>query len=106
MAPDAIAVAAPLTGELGARAGARRRRRLNGTLLTGLVLLAIIAAIAVFGPIVLPTKPDAFGMPLQPPSLAHPFGTDNFGRDVLTRVVYAAHLDLLIGIVPTSITLV
>ncbi|HET7095469.1 MAG TPA: ABC transporter permease, partial [Thermomicrobiales bacterium] len=35
-----------------------------------------------------------------------PFGTDNFGRDVLTRVVYAAHLDLLIGIVPTSITLV
>lgn len=105
MAPDAAVVAAPLAGELGARA-ARRRGRLNGTLLAGLVLLAAIVAIAVLGPVLLPTKPDAFGLPLQPPSLAHPFGTDNFGRDVLTRVVYAAHLDLLIGIVPTSITLV
>jgi peptide/nickel transport system permease protein len=105
MAPDA-AVAAPLTGELGARATARRKRRLNGTLLIGLVLLGAIVAIAVLGPVLLPTKPDAFGIPLRPPSRAHPFGTDNFGRDVLTRVVYAAHLDLLIGIVPTSITLV
>jgi peptide/nickel transport system permease protein len=45
-------------------------------------------------------------MPLQPPSPGHPFGTDNFGRDVATRVVYAAHLNLLIGIVPTAITFV
>jgi peptide/nickel transport system permease protein len=106
MAPDAAIAAPPLAGELGRRATARRTRRLNGTLLTGLVLLAAIVLIAVLGPVLLPTKPDAFGIPLQPPSLAHPFGTDNFGRDVLTRVVYAAHLDLLIGIVPTSITLV
>jgi peptide/nickel transport system permease protein len=105
MAPDA-AVAAPIVGELGTRAAKRRKGRLNGTLLTGLVLLAAIALVAVLGPLLLPTKPDAFGLPLQPPSLAHPFGTDNFGRDVLTRVVYAAHLDLLIGIVPTSITLI
>ncbi|HEX5498565.1 MAG TPA: ABC transporter permease [Thermomicrobiales bacterium] len=106
MAPDAAVAAAPLTGELGTRAAASRKRRLNGTLLTGLVLLAAIVAIAILGPILLPTSPDAFGIPLQAPSRAHPFGTDNFGRDVLTRVVYAAHLDLLIGIVPTSITLV
>jgi peptide/nickel transport system permease protein len=54
----------------------------------------------------MPYSPDAFGMPLQPPSPGHPFGTDNFGRDVATRVVYAAHLNLLIGIVPTAITFV
>ena len=54
----------------------------------------------------MPYAPEAFGMPLQPPSQEHPFGTDNFGRDVATRVVYAAHLNLLIGIVPTAITFV
>jgi peptide/nickel transport system permease protein len=34
---------------------------------------------------------------LQPPSLEHPFGTDNFGRDILSRVLHAAKLDLMIG---------
>jgi peptide/nickel transport system permease protein len=68
-------------------------------------LLAIIL-VAIIGPFVVPYTPEAFGMPLQPPSSEHPFGTDNFGRDVATRVVYAAHLNLLIGIVPTAITFV
>jgi peptide/nickel transport system permease protein len=81
-------------------------KRANGTLITGAVLLLIIALIAIVGPFVMPYTPEAFGLPLQPPSREHPFGTDNFGRDVATRVVYAAHLNLLIGIVPTAITFV
>jgi len=52
----------------------------------------------------MPYEPEAFGIPLQGPSAEHPFGTDNLGRDVATRVVYAAHLNLLIGLVPTAIT--
>jgi peptide/nickel transport system permease protein len=34
---------------------------------------------------------------LEPPSWSHPFGTDNFGRDILSRVLHAAKLDLMIG---------
>ncbi len=75
-------------------------------MLAGVILLAAIVLIAAIGPLVMPYAPDAFGIPLQPPNREHWFGTDNFGRDVLTRVVYAAHLNLLIGIVPTSVTFV
>jgi peptide/nickel transport system permease protein len=38
------------------------------------------------------------GATLQPPSLAHPFGTDNFGRDVHARIIWGARLDLLMGV--------
>src|SRR5687768_3631016 len=79
-------------------------KRVNGTLITGAALLLSIILIAIIGPFIVPYTPEAFGMPLQPPSREHPFGTDNFGRDVATRVIYAAHLNLLIGIVPTAIT--
>src|SRR5690606_37189645 len=47
----------------------------------------------------------------QPPSLAHPFGTDNVGRDVLTRTVYAYRLSLMLAVVvlmiaaPVGVTL-
>lgn len=85
---------------------ARKRRRLNGTLLLGLGLLGVIVLIALIGPVLIHYKPDDFGDPLQAPTRAHPFGTDNFGRDVATRVVHAAHRNLVIGLVPTAITLV
>jgi peptide/nickel transport system permease protein len=84
----------------------RRRRPLNGTLLIGLGLLGAIVLTAIAGPWLIPYQPDDFGDPLQGPTWSHPFGTDNFGRDVATRVVAAAHLNLVIGLVPTAITLV
>lgn len=83
-----------------------RGKGINGTLVAGGLLLLTIILVAIVGPFVVPYTPEAFGMPLQPPSREHPFGTDNFGRDVATRVVYAAHLNLLIGIVPTAVTFV
>ncbi|MGH2614853.1 MAG: ABC transporter permease, partial [Thermomicrobiales bacterium] len=99
----AIASEAP-----AAMAPARRDRRwgVNGTIIAGAVLLLVIVLIAAVGPFMMPYTPEAFGPPLQPPSREHPFGTDNFGRDVATRVVYAAHLNLLIGIVPTTATFI
>jgi peptide/nickel transport system permease protein len=94
----------------GALVPKRREREkgkgFNGTLIAGGLLLLAIVLVAIIGPFVMPYTPEAFGSPLQPPSREHPFGTDNFGRDVATRVVYAAHLNLLIGIVPTAITFV
>ena len=62
--------------------------------------LAFVLA-AVFAPLLTPYDPiklDA-AVGLRPPSLAHPFGTDQLGRDVLTRVIYAARIDLQIGLI-------
>jgi peptide/nickel transport system permease protein len=69
-------------------------------LIAGLFILAAWLFLAVAAPIVAPYDPifqDASAR-LSPPSFAHPFGTDNFGRDVLTRVLVGATIDLRIGV--------
>lgn len=84
----------------------RLRHGVNGSLIAGGVLLSIIVVVAAFGPWIVPYGPDEFGPALQPPSWSHPLGTDNFGRDIASRVIHAAHLNLFIGVVPTAITFV
>ena len=89
---------ATLAGELPVARPARPR--LHPGLAVGGVMLLVLVGTAVLGPIVTPydaTTQD-FDQILQPPSLQHPFGTDNFGRDVLTRVIYGAAIDLRIGV--------
>jgi peptide/nickel transport system permease protein len=56
--------------------------------------------LALFAGVVAPYDPDAHDLQafLQPPSWAHPFGTDNFGRDVLSRVIHGARVDLELGV--------
>jgi peptide/nickel transport system permease protein len=76
--------------------------------LLGGVLLAVFLAAALFPAQIAPYDPNhldylAF---LKPPSLAHPFGTDNLGRDVLSRVVWAASVDLQIAIFSTVFPLI
>ncbi len=63
-------------------------------------LFGFIVFLALFGPMIVPYDPlatDATNA-LQPPSWAHPFGTDQLGRDVLSRVVVATRLDLGIAL--------
>lgn len=63
-------------------------------------LFALIVFLAIFGPLIAPYDPlatDAVNA-LQPPSWAHPFGTDQLGRDVLSRVIVATRLDLGIAL--------
>jgi peptide/nickel transport system permease protein len=75
--------------------------RLRPALTAGGLMLLVLVSAALLGPLVLPHDPTAqdFDRILQAPSFRHPFGTDNFGRDVLTRVVYGAAIDLRIGVV-------
>ncbi|KPH06691.1 ABC transporter permease (plasmid) [Rhizobium acidisoli] len=68
----------------------------------GLLLFFVLLAIA--APVIAPYDPilQNAEVRLQAPSLLHPFGTDNFGRDILSRVIWGARLDLqmaLIGII-------
>jgi len=73
----------------------------------GLVLVAAFLLVAVIGPILAP-NPDLqnYNVILQSPSAAHPFGTDDLGRDVLARIVNGAWVSLLAGVMSTAIALV
>jgi peptide/nickel transport system permease protein len=63
-------------------------------------LLALFLLLAAAAPLVAPYDPIAHDLParLQPPSLQHPFGTDDFGRDVLSRVIWSTRVDLQIAV--------
>jgi peptide/nickel transport system permease protein len=95
-----VSAGAPAAAAVGTLRAARPRLRLPlGIVAGGLMLLALTGA-TVLAPVLLPTDPNAqdLNTMLQPPSAAHPFGTDNYGRDVLTRVLYGAGIDLRIGV--------
>jgi peptide/nickel transport system permease protein len=84
----------------GARWSPWRRVSGHSTLAVGAALLAAFGLLAIAAPVLAPYDPiyqDA-AVRLAPPSLAHPFGTDNFGRDVLSRVIWGTRIDLQIAI--------
>jgi peptide/nickel transport system permease protein len=72
------------------------RRR---TVLFGLLVLALIALLAVLAPLIAPYAPNRLSIAnrLKPPSAMYWFGTDEFGRDIFTRTIYAGRLSLLVG---------
>ena len=81
-------------GRFGWRALLRNRTALIGTVITSFVLLAIV-----IGAELMPysaTDMDFINI-LAPPSLEHPFGTDSFGRDVLTRVLFGGRISFLVS---------
>ncbi|UQN08877.1 ABC transporter permease [Deinococcus sp. QL22] len=82
---------------------ANRRRWPKPTLLIGLALLLLLLIAALFPKVLAPFSPTDFDYEaiLQAPSDKHPFGTDNFGRDVLSRVVYGTRIDLQIALFTT-----
>ena len=77
------------------------------TLKLGAVLMVLIVAAAVFAPLVAPFDPNFqdFDAILEPPGLVHLFGTDNVGRDIFSRVLFGARLDLLAGLIMTFVPL-
>lgn len=70
----------------------------------GMVCLGIIVfliAVTILAPVLAPYDPDAQTLSnmLQAPSSAHPFGTDEYGRDILSRVIYGCRVSLSVGVV-------
>ncbi len=86
----------------------RRELRGNPLTLAGAVIVAVLGFVAIVGPFLTPYDPTAQTLAnrLQGPSLAYPFGTDQLGRDVLTRIVYGARISLGIAILVTTIRVV
>ncbi|MEY7847870.1 nickel transporter permease [Natrarchaeobius sp. A-rgal3] len=77
----------------------------NPFTLAGATIVVGLTAVAVVGPLLVPYDPTAQDLAnrLHPPSLAHPLGTDQLGRDVLTRLVYGARISLGIALLVTAI---
>jgi peptide/nickel transport system permease protein len=96
-----VSADAGATAAVGTLTAARpgRLRLPLGIVIGGIMLLALTGA-TVLAPVLLPIDPNAqdLNAMLRPPTAAHPFGTDNYGRDVLTRVLYGAGIDLRIGV--------
>ena len=107
--PVQLSVAkAPRTGERRAAALAWRRLRRSSSLVVGAAILLAVVASAIGAPLLSPYDPidQDFATQLQPPSVGHLFGTDEFGRDIFARVVYGARIALRVGIVADTIATV
>ena len=88
---------------------ARIERRWGAlSLWTGVAIISVLGLAAILAPVLLPAGPDQQDLlnTLQPPSWSHPFGTDNLGRDIFTRTIYAARIDLTVGLITTYLPLV
>jgi peptide/nickel transport system permease protein len=72
-------------------------------------VLGVILLVGLLAPLIAPydpaAQPDIVALKDLPPSLAHPFGTDPYSRDVLSRVIYGARLSLMIGVLATIVSL-
>jgi peptide/nickel transport system permease protein len=73
--------------------------RNNPLAAAGAVLVLVFLILALFAPWIAPQDPAAINLParLDPPSAAHWFGTDELGRDILSRVIYGARISMLVG---------
>jgi ABC-type dipeptide/oligopeptide/nickel transport system permease subunit len=82
-----------------------KRLRRNKLAVTGLVIVLILLAVAMIGPWITPY--DFLSQNLDarnfPPSFDHPFGTDDLGRDVISRVIYGARTAFLVAVCVTAI---
>ncbi len=85
----------------------RRFCKNKGAIIGGVILVLLILS-AIFAPLITVYDPIAVAPKeaMQPPSAAHPLGTDVVGRDILTRIIYGARVSLQLGLVAVSISAV
>lgn len=84
-----------------------RRFKKNRLALLGLIMLTFFVLAAIFAPFLTPHDPNRadFLSRNQGPSWEHPFGTDDMGRDILTRTLYGGRISLSVGIVAVTISM-
>jgi peptide/nickel transport system permease protein len=91
----------------------QRRSRIRSVLATdrkaiiGLAVLTVLAFVAIFAPLIVPYDPNGMDFEmLLAPSLKHPLGTDDLGRDLLSRIMLGSRISLFIGVSTVAISLV
>ncbi len=84
-----------------------KRLRRSKTALFGLFFLLFMLFVAIFAEVLAPYSYSEQNLlnTLSPPSWEHPFGTDEFGRDLLSRIIYGSRISLLVGFISVGIAL-
>lgn len=87
------------------RRGGQIRR--NPASFLGLLIIVVFLAVAALAPVIAPFDPNAthLSATFESPSFVHPFGTDNLGRDIFSRVVYGAQTSLKVSAIVVSVSL-
>ncbi|MCX8069271.1 MAG: ABC transporter permease [Thermodesulfovibrionales bacterium] len=84
------------------------RRFCRNTLsVVGLAIIVLFAVVALLAPVIAPYEPTKIDVNnvLSPPDLRHPFGTDELGRDVLSRIIWGARASLKVGFIAVGIAI-
>lgn len=89
-------------------ADAAQRFLRHPTGMFGAFIVLVLVITALFGPLLAPSDPNEmdFAARFAPPSLEHPMGTDDFGRDILSRIMYGARVSLQVGVIAVSLATV
>ncbi|HZJ09520.1 MAG TPA: ABC transporter permease [Trueperaceae bacterium] len=97
---------APATSSLSGQTLARFLR--SPSAVAGLAIVLLLVLAGVFAPLLTPYDPAQQDLRsvLEPPSLSHPLGTDQLGRDILTRILFGARLTLFIGAFAVAVGMV
>jgi len=106
---DAPVAKTPDAADLEETAGRRsllRRALKHPLVVTGSIVVLVLAIVAVFGHWLAPFDPTGmdFSSRFAPPSWVHPFGTDDFGRDVFSRVLYGAAVSFKVAFIAVGIS--
>src|SRR5258708_8131702 len=90
----------------GIRTGIRNAKH-NPLAFAGVAMVLLFVSFAIFAPFIAPHDPAAIDLPsrLSSPSASHWFGTDELGRDILSRVIYGARISMLVGVGVVSASL-
>lgn len=80
----------------------------NHLALAGLIIILVFVGMALFAPLLVGPYPSPLeaGNPFEPPSAAHPLGTDRKGFDVLTLLVYGSQISLIVGLAASAVAMI
>ncbi len=97
----------PIRISAGFYSDAARRLRRNRAAMVGLIVVGLLALLALLAPLVAPADPiwQNLEVRLLPPTRQHWLGTDDLGRDLLSRIIYGGRTSLTVGIVSVGIAL-
>ena len=85
-----------------------RRLKRNHLAIAGLIILVVFILLAIFGPILSPYSMESLDLNniSAAPTFAHPLGTDDVGRDIFTRLMFAGRISLTVGVVAVAISVI
>lgn len=105
--PREVAVVAEMPPERTHLRMALERFLVHRLAVASIFLLLALALLCAFAPIVSPYDPDRTALLLihEPPSVAHPMGTDGIGRDLATRILYGGRVSLSVGVLAMAVAI-